>query len=238
MDFFAGSSTTADAVMQLNAEDGGHRKFIMVQLPEKTYHTNKDGKEVPTKGGKVAYDAGFKSIDEISRERIRRAAKKIKEDNELTLPKDFDGSFKHYRVVNPAKQTLEDIDDFDPNNTNLFTNMVEGLSSNSLNVAGDTSGEQTILTTWLAQDGYAFDTDVEDKQFGTYHAHLVDDRLYLINEGWSSEQTKGLLNQLGKNELHLQSIVLFGYSFNIAELRELESGLQQLDSNVTLIKRY
>lgn len=238
MDFFAGSSTTADAVMQLNAEDGGHRKFIMVQLPEKTYHTNKDGKEVPTKGGKVAYDAGFKSIDEISRERIRRAAKKIKEDNELTLPKDFDGSFKHYRVVNPAKQTLEDIDDFDPNNTNLFTNMVEGLSSNSLNVAGDASGEQTILTTWLTQDGYAFDTDVEDKQLGTYHAHLVDDRLYLINEGWSSEQTKGLLNQLGKNELHLQSIVLFGYSFNIAELRELESGLQQLDSNVTLIKRY
>lgn len=238
LDFFAGSSTTADAVMQLNAEDGGHRKFIMVQLPEKTYQTNKDGKEVPTKGGKAAYDAGFKSIDEISRERIRRAAKKIKEDNELTLPKDFDDSFKHYRVVNPAKQTLEDIDDFDPNNTNLFTNMVEGFSSNSLNVAGDASGEQTILTTWLAQDGYAFDTDAEDKQFGTYHAHLVDDRLYLINEGWSSEQTKGLLNQLGKNELHLQSIVLFGYSFNIAELRELESGLKQLDSKVTLIKRY
>ena len=52
MDFFAGSSTTADAVMQLNAEDGGHRKFIMVQLPEKTYHINKDGKEIPTKGGK------------------------------------------------------------------------------------------------------------------------------------------------------------------------------------------
>ncbi|MCC4399362.1 site-specific DNA-methyltransferase [Limosilactobacillus reuteri] len=238
MDFFAGSSTTADAVMQLNAEDGGHRKFIMIQLPEKTYQTNKDGKEVPTKGGKAAYDAGFKSIDEISRERIRRAANKIKEDNELTLPKDFDGSFKHYRVVNPANQTLEDIDDFDPNNTNLFTNMVEGFSSNSLNVAGDASGEQTILTTWLAQDGYTFDTEVEDKQFDNYHAHLVDDRLYLINEGWSSDQTKELLNQLGKNELHLQSIVLFGYSFNIAELRELESGLKQLDSKVTLIKRY
>lgn len=238
LDFFAGSSTTADAVMQLNAEDCGHRKFIMVQLPEKTYQTNKDGKEVPTKGGKAAYDAGFKSIDEISRERIRRAAKKIKEDNELTLPEDFDGSFKHYRVVNPTKQTLEDIDNFDPNNTNLFTNMVDSFSSKSLNVAGDASGEQTILTTWLAQDGYAFDTEVEDKQFGNYHAHLVDDRLYLINEGWSSDQTKELLNQLGKNELHLQSIVLFGYSFNIAELRELESGLKQLDSKVTLIKRY
>ena len=112
LDFFAGSSTTADAVMQLNAEDGGNRKFIMVQLPEKTYTVNSDSKEVPTKGGKAAYEAGFKSIDEISRERIRRAATKIKADNDLTLPKDFDGSFKHYRVVNPTKQTLDRIVEF------------------------------------------------------------------------------------------------------------------------------
>lgn len=238
MDFFAGSSTTADAVMQLNAEDGGYRNFIMVQLPEKTYHTNKDGKEVPTKGGKAAYDAGFKSIDEISRERIRRAAKKIKEDNELTLPEDFDGSFKHYRVVKPTKQTLEDIDDFDPNNTDLFTNMVEGFSSDNLNIPGDATGEQTILTTWLAQDGYPFDANVQQIQFGNYHAHMVDNRLYLINEGWSSNQTKQLLNQLGTNELHLQSVVIFGYSFNVAEMRELENGLKQLDSKVKLIKRY
>lgn len=238
MDFFAGSSTTADAVMQLNAEDGGHRKFIMVQLPEKTYHTNKDGKEVPTKGGKAAYDAGFKSIDEISRERIRRAAKKIKEDNELTLPEDFDGSFKHYRVVKPTKQTLEDIDDFDPNNTDLFTNMVEGFSSDNLNIPGDATGEQIILTTWLAQDGYPFDANVQQIQFGNYHAHMVDNRLYLINEGWSSNQTKQLLNQLGTNELHLQTVVLFGYSFNVAELRGLEIGLKQLDGKVNLIKRY
>lgn len=238
LDFFAGSSTTADAVMQLNAEDGGHRKFIMVQLPEKTYHTNKDGKEVPTKGGKAAYDAGFKSIDEISRERIRRAAKKIKKDNELTLPKDFDGSFKHYRVVKPTKQTLEDIDDFDPDNTDLFTNMVEGFSSDSLRIPGNATGEQTILTTWLAQDGYSFDANVQEMKFDNYNAHLVDDRLYLINEGWGSTQTKQLINKLGTNELHLQSVVVFGYSFNIAELRELENGLKQLDSKVNLIKRY
>lgn len=239
IDFFAGSSTTADAVMQLNAEDGGHRKFIMVQLPEKTYHTNKDGKEVPTKGGKAAYDAGFRSIDQISRERIRRAAKKVREDNELTLPKDFDGSFKHYRVVKPVKQTLEEIDDFDPNNTNLFTDMVDGFSSKSLGIDGDASGEETILTTWLAKDGYPFDADVEAIQFGNYSAHKVEDnRLYLINEGWGADQTKELLNQLGTHQLEVQSVVVFGYSFNIAELRELENGLKQLDSKVTLIKRY
>lgn len=238
-DFFAGSSTTADAVMQLNAEDGGHRKFIMVQLPEKTYHTDKDGKEVPTKGGKAAYDAGFKSIDEISRERIRRAAKKIKQDNELTLPENFDGSFKHYRVVKPTKQILEDIENFDPNGTDLFTNMVDSFSSSKLNVDGNATGEQTILTTWLVQDGYSFEADIETFYLGEYKAHIVENhRLYLINEGWNQDDTKELLNQLGTHQLDLQSIVVFGYSFNIAELRELEIGLKQLDSHVNLIRRY
>lgn len=239
LDFFAGSATTAHAVMSLNAQDNGKRKFIMVQLPEKTYHTNKDGNEVPTDGGKEAYKLGYKSIDEISRRRINMAAKKIREDNELTLPKDFDGSFKHYRVVKPVKQTLEEIDDFDPNNTNLFTNMVDGFSSKSLGIDGDATGEETILTTWLAKDGYSFDADVEEVKFGNYSAHKVEDnRLYLINEGWRADQTKELLNQLGTCQLEIQSVVIFGYSFNVAELRELENGLKQLDSKVTLIKRY
>ena len=239
LDFFAGSATTAHAVMSLNAQDNGKRKFIMVQLPEKTYHTNKDGNEVPTDGGKEAYKLGYKSIDEISRRRINMAAKKIREDNELTLPKDFDGSFKHYRVVKPVKQTLEEIDDFDPNNTNLFTNMVDGFSSKSLGIDGDATGEETILTTWLAKDGYSFDADVEEVKLGNYSAHKVEDnRLYLINEGWGADQTKELLNQLGTCQLEIQSVVIFGYSFNVAELRELENGLKQLDSKVTLIKRY
>ena len=239
LDFFAGSSTTADAVMQLNAEDGGNRKFIMVQLPEKTYTVNSDGKEVPTKGGKAAYEAGFKSIDEISRERIRRAAAKIKSDNDLTLPKNFDGSFKHYRVVNPAKQTLEDIEDFDPDNTTLFTDMVDSFSSRGLDVAGAATGEQTILTTWLAKDGYSFDADIKKVDFAGYEASLVEDsRLYIINNGWSSENTEALLNKIGTHQITIQTIVLFGYSFNIADLRELEIGLKQLDSNINLLKRY
>ena len=239
MDFFAGSATTAESVMKQNVEDGGHRKFIMVQLPEKTYHINKNGDKVPTKGGRIAFQDGFMSIDEIAQERIRRAAKKIKQDNELTLPESFDDSFKHYRVVKPTKQMLEDIEDFDPNSTDLFTNMVDSFSSSELNVDGNATGEATILTTWLAKDGYSFDADVEEVMFNNYSAHKVEDnRLYLINEGWGAEQTKELLNQLGTHQLEVQSVVIFGYSFNVAELRELESGLKQLDSKVTLIKRY
>lgn len=74
LDFFSGSATTAHAVMQLNAEDGGHRKFIMVQLPEATDEKSE------------AYKAGYKTICEIGKERIRRAGAKIKEEAGLTAP--------------------------------------------------------------------------------------------------------------------------------------------------------
>ena len=70
LDFFSGSATTAHAVMQLNAEDGGHRKFIMVQLPEKTDEKSE------------AYKAGYQNICEIGKERIRRAGTKINNENE------------------------------------------------------------------------------------------------------------------------------------------------------------
>lgn len=86
LDFFSGSATTAHAVMQLNAEDGGHRKFIMVQLPEKTDEKSE------------AYKAGYKNICEIGKERIRRAGKKIKEDAGLDAPADLDIGFRCLRL--------------------------------------------------------------------------------------------------------------------------------------------
>ncbi|RNB53514.1 site-specific DNA-methyltransferase [Brevibacillus gelatini] len=82
LDFFSGSATTAHAVMQLNAEDAGHLKYIMVQLPE------------PTDENSDAYKAGYKNICEIGKERIRRAAKKIKEET----MKDIDYGFRVFRV--------------------------------------------------------------------------------------------------------------------------------------------
>ena len=91
LDFFSGSATTAHAVMQLNAEDGGHRKFIMVQLPEVT-----DEK-------REAYKAGYKNICEIGKERIRRAAKKIAEENPEA---NFDGGF---RVLKCDSSNMKDV---------------------------------------------------------------------------------------------------------------------------------
>ena len=91
LDFFSGSATTAHAVMQLNAEDGGHRKFIMVQLPEVTDEKSE------------AYKAGYKNICEIGKERIRRAAKKIVEENPETK---FDGGF---RVLKCDSSNMKDV---------------------------------------------------------------------------------------------------------------------------------
>ena len=85
LDFFSGSATTAHAVMQLNAEDGGNRKFIMVQLPEETPEDSE------------ARKAGYNTIPEIAKERIRRAGKKIKEESPLTTA-DLDTGFRVFRL--------------------------------------------------------------------------------------------------------------------------------------------
>ena len=84
LDFFSGSATTAHAVMQLNAEDGGKRKFIMIQLPEETAEDSE------------AYKVGYKNICEIGKERIRRAGKKTKEDSPLTT-QDLDTGFRVFK---------------------------------------------------------------------------------------------------------------------------------------------
>lgn len=93
LDFFSGSATTAHAVMQLNAEDGGKRKFIMVQLPEVCAENSE------------AYKAGYKNICEIGKERIRRAGKKIKEENPLTT-QNLDIGF---RVLKCDSSNMEDV---------------------------------------------------------------------------------------------------------------------------------
>ena len=104
MDFFSGSATTAHAVMQLNAEDGGHRKFIMVQLPESCDENSE------------AYKAGYKNICEIGKERIRRAGEKIKEESPLTT-QDLDIGF---RVLKLDDSNMKDVyyaaDDYDQQN--------------------------------------------------------------------------------------------------------------------------
>lgn len=110
LDFFSGSATTAHAVMQLNAEDGGHRKFIMVQLPEETNEKSE------------AYKAGYKNICEIGKERIHRAAKKIAEENPEAK---FDGGFRVLKCdTSNMKEVYYNPADYEPS---LFSSLEDNI---------------------------------------------------------------------------------------------------------------
>ena len=151
LDFFSGSATTAHAVMQLNAEDGGNRKFIMVQLPEATDEKSE------------AYKAGYKNICEIGKERIRRAGKKIKEEHPEA--KDLDTGFRVLKLdssnmqdvyYTPAEFNERDLfeDNIKPDRTEedlLFQTMID------LGIELSAKIEQTQIagkTVWNVSDGY------------------------------------------------------------------------------------
>ena len=110
MDFFSGSATTAQAVMQLNSEDGGNRKYILVQLPERCDE------------GSEAFKAGYRTICDIGEERIRRAGKKIKEET----GGDIDYGFRVFRI---DSTNMEDVyyrpADYDQGQMNMFANNIK-----------------------------------------------------------------------------------------------------------------
>ena len=162
-DFFSGTATTAHAVMQLNAEDGGNRKFIMVQLPE------------PTEENSEAYKAGYKNICEIGKERIRRAGKKIKEESPLTT-QNLDTGF---RVLKLDSSNMNDVfytpeafkerylfeDNIKGDRTDedlLFQTMIELGIELSVKIEKKSIAGKTV---WSVSDGYlmsCFDKDVNE----------------------------------------------------------------------------
>ena len=113
LDFFSGSSTTAHAVMQLNAEDGDHRKYIMVQLPEKTPEDSE------------ARKAGYNTIPELAKERIRRAGKKIKEESPLTT-QNLDTGFRVFRLADSNFEEVKKAPaEYEQSQLDLFLNNVK-----------------------------------------------------------------------------------------------------------------
>lgn len=138
LDYFSGSATTAHAVMQINSEDGGNRKFIMVQLPEKTDEKSE------------AFKAGYKNICEIGKERIRRAGKKIKEESPLTT-QDLDTGF---RVLKLDSTNMQDIyySPKDISQADLFSQVD--------NVKPDRTGEDLLFQVML-ELGATLDSKIE-----------------------------------------------------------------------------
>ena len=153
-DFFSGSATTAHAVMKLNSEDGGNRKFIMVQLPEKTDEKSE------------AYKAGYKNICEIGKERIRRAGKKIKEEAGLSA-QNLDTGF---RVLKLDSSNMEDVY-YTPQEFELQSLFNE-------NVKADRTNEDLLFQVMLDL-GIELSAKIESKQIAGKNVHFVDDN-YLV----------------------------------------------------------
>ena len=154
LDFFSGSATTAHAVMQLNAEDGGHRKFIMVQLPEETDEKSE------------AYKAGYKNICEIGKERIRRAAKKIAEENPQAK---FDGGF---RVLKLDSTNMKDVY-YNP--TDFQPTLLDSLADN---IKEDRTPEDLLFQVMLDL-GILLSSKITESEIGGKKVFNVEDN-YLI----------------------------------------------------------
>ena len=235
LDFFSGSATTAHAVMQLNAEDGGNRKYIMVQLPEKTYEEkiNKEGKKIlkAKKGCEEAYKAGYKTIDEIGIERIKRAAKKIKEETQAEI----DYGFKLVKLETPNSNTLDKIVDFNPDDNKLILdNFIDEFKF------GETEGYDTILTTWLNQDGYGMNVKSQKVLLKNFEIDVFENSAYIIKEGISSEDVMELITRVEKNEIAITRLVVYPYSVSFNVLHEMKKNFKNLRGNkeLKLIERY
>lgn len=205
LDFFSGSATTAQAVMEMNnADDGYNLQYILVQLPEEI---EKDTE---------AFKAGFHTIDEIGTERIKRAAKKIKASNPQY---NGDLGFRHFTLKEPSGVALEKIIKFDKN---------AALGDNTLM---DEFGVPTILTTWLERDGYGLTPNYQTLDLGGYKAYYIDKHLYIINPDLTEDAVAMLLDKYQTEAMfNPQNIVIYGYSFGWSELQGLRDSLQTVYS--------
>ena len=216
VDFFSGSATTAQSVFQLNSEDGIKRKFIMVQLQEETDENS------------VARKAGYRTIDEIGMERIKRAAKKIKEENP-----DFSGDlgFKHYTLEEVPQDTLDKLETYDP--TAIIS------TDDVLNMFG----RDAVLATWLVNDGYGLGAKTEEVVLDKYHATLCGNHLYLVDADFTENDMTALIDLYQSNPaFNPDCIVLFGYSFGHNAMDMLEKNKPTInlvkDKNIIIDVRY
>jgi adenine-specific DNA-methyltransferase len=218
LDFFAGSGTTGEAVMQLNTEDGGNRKYILVQLPE----------SIDPQKNKAAYDfiknelgVEIPTIFEITKERLIRAAKKIGDKS----------GFKIFETT----PIWEDYD-FEAEQFN---------SSQTLFDTGKLTEEdiKALLTSWKTYDGIALTQELESVDLGGYTAYYGNGKLYLMNKGFTTDSLKALLEKIDTDKhFEPKSIIAFGYHFESAKLREIAENVKTYNnkkkSDIEFITRY
>ncbi|EGO5143833.1 site-specific DNA-methyltransferase [Enterococcus faecalis] len=203
LDFFSGSATTAHSVLSFNSKNkDSNLKYILIQLPEKI-----DAKYIHSE---------FETIDEIGRERIIRAANKIKQEKPNVK---IDFGFKHFILKNPQKETINKLVDFNPEENKLFADKT----------LLDEFGVPTVITTWLNNDGYGLTTEAEKIMFAGYEAYYKDKHLYLVHPELPNESIEELVVKYETDgDFNPENIVLFGYSFTWTELESLKTNLKRL----------
>ncbi|MBQ3616577.1 MAG: site-specific DNA-methyltransferase [Bacteroidales bacterium] len=260
LDFFSGSATTAHAVMKLNSEDGGNRKFIMVQLPEKTPKDSEANK------------AGYDTIDQIGQERIRRAAVKIKNDLQSSIDlntaklsekeKKLETEVQQQKLFaegeNPLVKEIETIKAEIGNQQQILDNADFGFRHYTLqNVDQNTLdkmetfdpqwfeepdileqfGKETVLATWLLHDGYGFG-EAKPLKISEYTAYHCGSHLYFIEgDNFDENAVTALIDKYnGVPDFNPQNIVLFGYSFSFTQTEMLKKNLNTLQNSTKELK--
>ena len=209
VDFFGGSSSTAHAVMEMEA-NGSPLHYILVQWQEEC------------KQDSEAYRAGYRTIDQIGMERIKRAAKKIREANPLFAG---DLGFKHFTLEEPKEDALLQMEEFDPTYNPVSTLTAEDF------------GVDAVLRTWLVADGYGLTEDAEEIDLAGYTAYYKGNHLYLINpdDTFTAGSIVALMDKYNGEAFSPQNIVIFSYSFGSTHREELQKNLRILkEGNKTL----
>jgi adenine-specific DNA-methyltransferase len=229
LDFFAGSGTTADAVMQLNAEDGGNRKFILAQLPE----------NIDQKKNKTAYDFvkdGLKvaepTIFEITKERLIRAAKKIQEENKDKDLSNQDLGFKIFETMPIWEDYNFEADELDEQQMLLFDE--NKLTKDDI---------KALLVTWKTYDGVSLTHSLQETDLNGYTANYSNGKLYLMDKGFKTKNLKTLLEKIDSDKnFNPTTIIAFGYHFESKNLREISENIKSYANkksiDIDFITRY
>jgi adenine-specific DNA-methyltransferase len=259
LDFFAGSGTTADSIMQLNAVECSNRKYVLVQLPE----------PINPKKNKSAYDfvkVGLNkepTIFEITKERLKRASQRIKAEVEI-----FIISKQNEIISLETKLDLGNNEELiDQLKTEIKTLEKQDLgfkvygttpiwedynfeaehfdSSQTLFDAGKLSNEdiKALLTTWKTYDGLVLTQDLDPVELSGYTAYYGNGRLYLMHKGFTTDSLKALLEKIDTDKhFEPKSIIAFGYHLESKSLREIAENVKTYNnkkkSDIDFIIRY
>jgi len=260
LDFFAGSGTTADAVLNMNLDDLANRTFILVQIPELI-----DAKKSKTTYNYVKNEMGIDepTIFDVTKERIIRAAKRIetsanskiaeknKEISELQTKLDLEGKDEKIKEIKSEITAIENLSlgfkifETTPIWEDYNFEAEHFDNSQTLFDAGKLTEEdiKALQTTWKTYDGIALTQDLESVDLSGYTAYYGNGRLYLMNKGFSTDSLKALLEKIDTDKhFEPKSIIAFGYHLESKSLREISENVKTYNnkkkSDIDFITRY